>query len=80
MGEISVLAGPLAAANPSETGRESEGPVLRRGQFPSKCPAFDMVADFMTKDTPKVTHERHVNRTMGDQSNALPMAPIQHVA
>ena len=43
------------------------------------CPTFDMVADFMTKATPKATHERHMNRTMGDQSNILPLAPIQHI-
>ena len=43
------------------------------------CPTFDMVADFMTKATPKATHERHMNRTMGDQSNALPVEPIQHL-
>jgi hypothetical protein len=43
------------------------------------CPTFDMVADFMSKPTPKATHDRHVNRTMGDQSNTLPMAPIQHI-
>ena len=43
------------------------------------CPTFDMVADFMTKATPKATHERHMSRTMGDQSNALPMEPIQHI-
>ena len=43
------------------------------------CPIFDMVADFMTKATPKATYERHMNRTMGDQSNTLPMAPIQHI-
>jgi hypothetical protein len=40
---------------------------------------FDMVADFMTKAIRKATHERHMSRTMGDQSNALTMAPLQHI-
>ena len=26
------------------------------------CPTFDMVADYMTKATPKPTHERHNSR------------------
>jgi hypothetical protein len=35
------------------------------------CPTYDMVADYMTKATPKPTHERHCARAMGDQDIAL---------
>jgi len=43
------------------------------------CPTFDMVADYMTKATPKPTHERHNARTMGSQSLAPPLTLIQHL-
>ena len=43
------------------------------------CPTFDMVADYMTKATPKPTHERHNARTMGDQTLAPPLTVIQHL-
>ena len=43
------------------------------------CPTFDMVADYMTKATPKPTHERHNARTMGDQTIAPPLTVIQHL-
>jgi hypothetical protein len=43
------------------------------------CPTFDMVADYMTKATPKPTHERHNARTMGDQTFAPPLTVIQHL-
>jgi hypothetical protein len=43
------------------------------------CPTFDMVADYMTKATPKPTHERHNTRTMGSQSLAPPLTLIQHL-
>jgi hypothetical protein len=43
------------------------------------CPTFDMVADYMTKATPKSTHERHNARTMGSQSLAPPITLIQHL-
>ncbi len=38
-----------------------------------------MVADYMTKATPKPTHERHNARTMGSQSLAPPLTLIQHL-
>ena len=43
------------------------------------CPTFDMVADYMTKVTPKPTHERHNARAMGSQSLASPLTLIQHL-
>jgi hypothetical protein len=43
------------------------------------CPTFDMVADYMTKATPKPTHERHNARAMGDQTIAPPLTVIQHL-
>ena len=43
------------------------------------CSTFDMVADYMTKATPKPTHERHNARAMGDQSLAPPLTTIQHL-
>ena len=43
------------------------------------CPTFDMVADYMTKATPKPTHERHNSRAMGDQTIAPPLTVIQHL-
>ena len=43
------------------------------------CSTFDMVADYMTKATPKPTHERHNARTMGDQTIAPPLTLIQHL-
>ena len=43
------------------------------------CPTYDMVADYMTKATPKPTHERHRARAMGDQDIAPALLPIQHL-
>ena len=43
------------------------------------CPTFDMVADYMTKATPKPTHERHNARAMGNQTIAPPLTVIQHL-
>ena len=39
----------------------------------------DMVADFMTKQTHRPTHERHARRVFGLQSAPVPLAPIQHL-
>ena len=47
--------------------------------FTPFCPTFDMVADYMTKATPKPTHERHNSRAMGDQTIAPPLTVIQHL-
>ena len=38
-----------------------------------------MVADYMTKATPKPTHERHNARAMGNQTIAPPLTVIQHL-
>ena len=43
------------------------------------CRTYDMVADYMTKATPKPTHERHNARVMGDQSIAPPLPIIHHL-
>ena len=39
----------------------------------------DMVADFLTKQTHRPTHERHARRVFGQQSAPVPLAPIQHL-
>ena len=39
----------------------------------------DMVADFMTKQTQRLTHERHCRRAFGNQRAPLPLEPIVRV-
>ena len=46
---------------------------------PLFVPTPDMVADFMTKQTHRPTHERHARRVFGQQSVPVPLAPIQHL-
>ena len=36
----------------------------------------DMVADFMTKQTLRLLHDRHCHRSFGNQDAALPLSPI----
>ena len=36
----------------------------------------DMVADFMTKQTLRLLHERHCRRSFGKQDTTLPLLPI----
>ena len=45
----------------------------------SFMPTPDMVADFMTKQTLRLTHERHCRRAFGDQQAPLPLEPITRV-
>jgi hypothetical protein len=35
-----------------------------------------MVADFMTKQTQRQTHERHCRRAFGNQHAPIPLEPI----
>ena len=42
-------------------------------------PTPQMVADFMTKQTPRPIHERHLQRSFGFQGAPVPLAPIQHL-
>ena len=42
-------------------------------------PTPHMVADFMTKQTPRPIHERHLHRSFGFQGAPVPLAPIQHL-
>ena len=46
---------------------------------PLFVPTPDMVADFLTKQTHRPTHERHARRVFGQQSAPVPLAPIQHL-
>jgi len=39
----------------------------------------DMLADFLSKQTPKPIHERHCDNTFGDQALAPAFGKIQHV-
>ena len=39
----------------------------------------NMTADFMSKQTPKPTHERHVARAMGNQAAPIPLADIHRL-
>jgi hypothetical protein len=43
------------------------------------APTPAMVADFMTKQTLRLTHERHCRRVFGDQLAPLPLEPITRV-
>jgi hypothetical protein len=43
------------------------------------CGTYNMVADYMTKATPKPTHECHNARVMGDQSISTPLPIIHHL-
>jgi hypothetical protein len=43
------------------------------------APTPDMVADFMTKQTQRLTHERHCRRAFGNQHAPLPLEPIVRV-
>ena len=43
------------------------------------APSPDMVADFMTKQTQRLTHERHCRRPFGNQHAPLPLEPIVRV-
>ena len=43
------------------------------------APSPAMVADFMTKQTLRLTHERHCRRVFGDQLSPLPLEPITRV-
>jgi hypothetical protein len=43
------------------------------------APTPDMVADFMTKQTQRLTHERHCRRAFGNQHRPLPLEPIVRV-
>ena len=38
-------------------------------------PTSHMVADFMTKQTHRVTHERHCHRAFGNQNAPIPLDP-----
>jgi hypothetical protein len=40
------------------------------------APTPDMVADFMTKQTQRQTHERHCRRAFGNQHAPIPLEPI----
>jgi hypothetical protein len=40
-----------------------------RTRLHPSCPTFDMVADYITKATPKPTHERHNVRAMDSQTS-----------
>ena len=42
-------------------------------------PTPDMVADFMTKQTQRLTHERHCRRVFGNQLAPIPLEPIVRV-
>ena len=42
-------------------------------------PTPEMVADFLTKQTPRPVHEKHLHRTFGFQDAVVPLAPIQHL-
>ena len=42
-------------------------------------PTPDMVADFMTKETYRLTHELHCRRAFGNQHAPIPLEPIVHV-
>jgi len=39
----------------------------------------DLLADFLSKQTPKQTHERHRNHAFGDQALGPALDKIQHV-
>ncbi len=43
------------------------------------APTPDMVADFMTKQTQRQTHERHCLRAFGNQHASIPLEPIVRV-
>jgi hypothetical protein len=47
--------------------------------FATFAPTPDMVADFMTKQTQRLTHERHCRRAFGDQHAPIPLEPIVRV-
>ena len=42
-------------------------------------PTPDMVADYLTKQTARPTHERHALRSLGQQSAPVPIQPIVHI-
>ena len=42
-------------------------------------PTPEMVADFLTKQTPRPVHEKHLHRAFGFQGAPVPLAPIQHL-
>ena len=43
------------------------------------APTPDMVADFMTKQTQRLRHERHCRRAFGNQHAPIPLEPIVRV-
>ena len=51
---------------------------LGNGTTPFKKPA-DMLANFLSKQTPKPTHERHRDNTFGNQTLGPALGKIQHV-
>jgi hypothetical protein len=46
---------------------------------PCFCGTHDMTADFMSKQTPAPTHQRHCEHAFGDQHADVPLAPIQRI-
>ena len=53
---------------------------VEQGDVTTKfAPTPAMLADFMTKQTLRLTHERHCRRAFGDQSAPLPLEPIARV-